>query len=429
LDADTFKPLLNGKDLAKALNTKPGPWMKDALDIVMAWQLRNASTTDPAEAIEAVKHARQSDSELPSRLASHFLQLTIPPLFAQNKPASAYEAAAQPAPWTDAANAYVLDLLEWSIGALRGKAVETNWHLLVPPVLKMIDGADVPCKARGCHMLNLLLESLAHESTSSNSSSPSFLDRTGYTHVFTSSLCPLFTYLPSLTPESDSATLLAAAHEPLTTLALAQREPADRTAALDTLLRTGVLDPLAYLPTPWTYPHLSATLVQNMSMLIGHLGWATVKHVPRVLPVLRAIVSEPFALAHEQLTVAALHAMRAVLRTTWMRVPANRAGFVMGLCVLWGRCVDGARETIGREEEGVVERVKGEVQETVAMLDALLCASVDGCEWAAEKALVVEAGQGFAGLFDTCDGDITRGTMKVEAKEEEEGEGKKQTDP
>ena len=148
MDADTFKPLLNGKDLAKALNTKPGPWMKDALDIVMAWQLRNPSATDPAEAIEAVKHARQSDSELPSRLASHFLQLTIPPLFAQNKPASTYEAATQPAPWTDATNAYVLDLLEWSIGALRGKAVETNWHLLVPPVLKMIDDAAALAKAQ-----------------------------------------------------------------------------------------------------------------------------------------------------------------------------------------------------------------------------------------------------------------------------------------
>ena len=420
MDADTFKPLLNGKDLAKALNTKPGPWMKDALDIVMAWQLRNPSATDPAEAIEAVKHARQSDSELPSRLASHFLQLTIPPLFAQNKPASTYEAATQPAPWTDATNAYVLDLLEWSIGALRGKAVETNWHLLVPPVLKMIDDADVPCKARACHMLNLLLESLVHESTppksSSKSSSPSFLDRTGYTHVFTSSLYPLFTYLPSLTPESPSATLLAAAHAPLTTLALAQHTLPARTAALDTLLRTGVLDPLAYLPTPWTYPHLSAALVDATSPLLDHLGIESVKHVPRVLPLLTSVLSEPFALAHERLAVAALQAVRAVLRNAWPRVPAHRAAVMMGLCVLWGRCVDGAREAAatmaavggkgGQEEgkDGVVERVKGEVQETVAMLDAVLCAGDVGEEWAAEKAQVEVAGPGFADLFDACRG-------------------------
>ena len=75
--------------------------MKDALDVVMAWQLRNPNVTDPTAAIEAVKvsRAEKTDSELSFRLASHFLQLTIPPLFPQNKPTSnALEASRQPAP-------------------------------------------------------------------------------------------------------------------------------------------------------------------------------------------------------------------------------------------------------------------------------------------------------------------------------------------
>ncbi|KAL6710275.1 CCA tRNA nucleotidyltransferase, mitochondrial [Coniothyrium glycines] len=63
LDADTFKPLLKGTDLAKALSTKPGPWMKDALDVVMAWQLRNPGETDPGQAIEAVKASRSEKNE------------------------------------------------------------------------------------------------------------------------------------------------------------------------------------------------------------------------------------------------------------------------------------------------------------------------------------------------------------------------------
>ncbi|KAJ4352652.1 CCA tRNA nucleotidyltransferase, mitochondrial, partial [Ascochyta clinopodiicola] len=149
LDADTFKPLLKGTDLAKALSTKPGPWMKDALDVVMAWQLRNPSATDPAEAIEAVKKARESDSELPHRLASHLLKLTIPPFFPQTKPTSAFELSSKPAPWKDPHNDYVLDLLGWSIRALDRKAIEQNWHLLVPPILKMIDDSEAKDKARG----------------------------------------------------------------------------------------------------------------------------------------------------------------------------------------------------------------------------------------------------------------------------------------
>ncbi|KIV99592.1 hypothetical protein, variant [Verruconis gallopava] len=55
LDAHLFKPLVDGTALAKALNAKPGPWMKAALDVVMAWQLRNPDITDPAAAIEEVK--------------------------------------------------------------------------------------------------------------------------------------------------------------------------------------------------------------------------------------------------------------------------------------------------------------------------------------------------------------------------------------
>lgn len=55
LEAHTFKPLITGTELARAIATKPGPWMKDALDVVMAWQLRNPTATDPADAIEAVR--------------------------------------------------------------------------------------------------------------------------------------------------------------------------------------------------------------------------------------------------------------------------------------------------------------------------------------------------------------------------------------
>ncbi|KAL1587396.1 hypothetical protein WHR41_03917 [Cladosporium halotolerans] len=60
LEAYSLKPLLDGKTLAKALSTPPGPWMKDALDVVMAWQLRHPDVKDPTEAIEEVKKHGQT---------------------------------------------------------------------------------------------------------------------------------------------------------------------------------------------------------------------------------------------------------------------------------------------------------------------------------------------------------------------------------
>ena len=54
LDVDQLKPIVNGNDLAEALGTKNGPWMKKALDIAMEWQLRNPEETDAAGGIAEV---------------------------------------------------------------------------------------------------------------------------------------------------------------------------------------------------------------------------------------------------------------------------------------------------------------------------------------------------------------------------------------
>lgn len=57
-EACTFKTVIDGKQLAKAIGTKPGPWLLDALDVVMAWQLRNPGSTDSEQVIEEVKNHR-----------------------------------------------------------------------------------------------------------------------------------------------------------------------------------------------------------------------------------------------------------------------------------------------------------------------------------------------------------------------------------
>lgn len=55
LDAPSIKKIIDGKTLSKALGVRPGPWMTAALDVCVAWQLRNPGITDTAEAIEEVR--------------------------------------------------------------------------------------------------------------------------------------------------------------------------------------------------------------------------------------------------------------------------------------------------------------------------------------------------------------------------------------
>ncbi|KAL1911318.1 CCA tRNA nucleotidyltransferase, mitochondrial [Sporothrix stenoceras] len=57
-DAPHIKRLLDGKQVAAALGIRPGPWMTTAMDICMAWQLRNPEETDPAGALEEVRQRK-----------------------------------------------------------------------------------------------------------------------------------------------------------------------------------------------------------------------------------------------------------------------------------------------------------------------------------------------------------------------------------
>ncbi|KAH0599706.1 hypothetical protein MHUMG1_02496 [Metarhizium humberi] len=57
-DAPGMKRLLDGRSLALALGVKPGKWTGQALDLCLAWQLRNPHETDPKGAIEEIQRQR-----------------------------------------------------------------------------------------------------------------------------------------------------------------------------------------------------------------------------------------------------------------------------------------------------------------------------------------------------------------------------------
>lgn len=65
MDAPSLKRLLDGRQLAKALGIRPGIWTGKALDVCVAWQLRNPEEKDPAGAIEELRQ-RSRELEIPS---------------------------------------------------------------------------------------------------------------------------------------------------------------------------------------------------------------------------------------------------------------------------------------------------------------------------------------------------------------------------
>jgi tRNA nucleotidyltransferase (CCA-adding enzyme) len=418
-------PLINGKALQKVLQTSPGAWMKPALNIIMAWQLRNPGITDPAEAIEAVrasdlvaniqgthegpkeKHGRHGKygkhqlegnaestgtrsqkkkdlekGELTSALIHHFLHETLRPIFVQtskhrevteagrrkigtlpnrrfmDEPLLDDEAAK---PWKYH-HSWALDLLTWITKALSvdAKIAEREWGSLIPPILNVLDDTDVKIRARGCTMLQNLLVA-----------TPSaLLNRTGLAPLFRDSLFASLTYLPTLTPESESVLILNSAYPALLQLVDTWHppspsgshipQPPERVKALDQVMRKGILFTHAHASE---YVHITETLLTHLPDILGRMGIDSVKYLKDLLPMLSGTLSDPFITAYPPLLAQAALALQAVILNAWPRIGLWRAEVLRGLAVCWLRIQEEAQTP---ELEDITRNLRDTVQILVA---------------------------------------------------------------
>jgi tRNA nucleotidyltransferase/poly(A) polymerase len=370
LDAHTFKPIIDGTTLARALDTRPGPWMKGALDIVMAWQLRNPSITAPAAAIEEVKASeiinkpppdkkkkveqnghiakKQKKGELTSTLVSYFLRETLKPLFsAKANPeitAAGRRRIRQHAkndeldfedemtkPWKSGHNRWAIELLLWCCNSVDEKVLEREWGYIIPPLLTVLDDTNTKIRAKGCNMLVALLSNC----------SPALLKRTGLEPLFEESLYASVTYLPSLTPEEESVILLDAALPALLALTSVSHPPAEddthdasRQKSLDTILRKAILQPYSHAGE---HVRISQTLLSHLPSILQTMGIDSIKYLKDLLPLLSNILSDPFGPAHPPLLLEAARATESVILNAWPRISNWRGEVLKGVTVCWIR--------------------------------------------------------------------------------------------
>ncbi|KAF2482960.1 hypothetical protein BDY17DRAFT_138728 [Neohortaea acidophila] len=420
LDAYTFKPLLDGKTLAKAINTPPGPWMKDALDVVMTYQLRNPDTANTDDAIAEVQLQRQHQNgagddsgttgkrgELTSSLIHHFLKLTIRPLFIKAKLSAVTDAGRKNTttvlpqkvtvksmddsinrPWKSGKDAYALDLLRWCVNALDGATVEQVWPLVVPPLLTLVDDREAKYKILGAELIGRLLEITP----------PSLIAKTGLGEVFEDALLPSLAYLPTITPEEESIPLLNATYPALLALinlrypnstpsqtAAPPTPSPDRTKHLDTVLRKGII----YGYTVCSQrPHIVSTLFTHLTPFLTEMGIDSVKHLKYLLPILTETLSYPLGDARVETLLSATRALQAVILNAWPRMVVHRGEVLKGLAFCWINI---------KESEGEgVEELRRELKEAVGMLRAAVGEEVD---FEHDARTLLEAEPGLEGLL------------------------------
>jgi hypothetical protein len=414
LDAYAFKPLMDGKALAKALKTPPGPWMKEALDVVMAYQLKYPDKANVEDAIAEVQASRQQSGnangsvnggELSSSLVRHFLTLTIRPLFAKARPTTVTDAGRKNTatvlpkkmamqsmdesinkPWKNEREPYALDLLRWCVNALDESIVEEVWPQILPPILTLVDDWEAKYKTIGVKYVHELLKVTP----------PALLTKTGLGEVFEDALMPCLTFLPDITPEQESIPLLDAVYPTLLILAAVrypQFPPAvskysssdlarRRVKFLDTIIRKGVIYGYTYCSN---YPRVTSALFKHLIPILNALGIESVKHLQYLLPILTETLSHPLAEAQVETLVSATRALQAVVLNGWPRMVEYRGEVLKGLTFAW--------VNVHALEDAEVETLRKEMKEAVKMLRYAVAEKVDfdvDCKKLTEADLQVE---------------------------------------
>jgi tRNA nucleotidyltransferase (CCA-adding enzyme) len=411
LNAYDFKPLIDGTSLAKALETRPGPWMKEALDVVMKWQLRNPDKGDVPAVISEVqawkqvnpastdkKHPqeppstnvsatkKQKQGELTSALISHFLRLTLRSIFSQTKhpdltstgrrninsdiarKAQAYHFDTDQPGWSGK-QSWALDLLTWVCCNLDPILVEKEWGVLVPPILTILDFPDVQTKATGCKLLKHVLDQTP----------PALLARTGLAPVFEEALYVCTTYLPSFTSPSDSVTIISTAIPALLSLANARYPNAspERTKFLLTIFRKAFLAPMDHSSE---HVVIAEELYIQLPSILRTLGIDSVVHLKDLVPMIARTLDEPLGLAYPPLLLAATKALNILVSEARARIWYWRIDVLKGLCGLWIRLHPLADSDKKETETPEVDKIKEQGRAVIDTLDD----AINDDEWTEE---------------------------------------------
>lgn len=165
------------------------------------------------------------------------------------------------------------------------------------------------------------------------------LQTTGIGRVFANVTFPLLLYLPSITPEEESITILISAYDVLIKLAQSTGDTnsIERRRLFDKILRDGVFAGYFHASQ---HTRIVQTLLQKVTAVINSLGIHTIKHLtvsnhllPKnasgffltrlrqpLLSMVSLVMTDPFAVSHPLTLIAATQTMSAIITNSWPRI-------------------------------------------------------------------------------------------------------------
>ena len=384
------------------------------------------SSTSSRQLLEQAEGILAKSEDDPAKLPDILLELLniiIRPLFsashpqltpAGRKPAYATQPTLphavpvslhQEKPWHNSLTIPVLKVVLKSYLSLPSdrikEVLQSQFPLLVPPVLNIIDDMSTSWKADGYVLLDLLCEAVI-------AADSDILKRTGLTDVFFDAIKPSFMLLPTLTPEDESLLVLERLYPASLALVNArfnvsistkgnvsvkgqtstESEDDKKQKYLKLLLRHGLLASLSHLGagTSTSFIPLTTKLVEQLSPLVKTMGLTAVTDLHNILPMLRNLLSDPFGSASPELLLATLASMKTFIQVCEPRITSRWwPECLRGLVACWCNIID--EEEDAKNKEALAE-VKSALIETTELLGTV----VKNEEWAyAKKRLLAEA--------------------------------------
>ncbi|EXJ75315.1 uncharacterized protein A1O5_02011 [Cladophialophora psammophila CBS 110553] len=320
---------------------------------------------------------------------------------------------------------YVLKSYPLLPASRRKSTLESHFHLLVPPILNMIDDASPQYKSEGCLLLHLLCTTLI-------SVQGDILRRTGLAEVFVDALKTNFLLLPTLTPEEDSLLVLTELYPAYLALLdarfiklqVAVAEGVDiatgkkvdagatwsmgedfmaKEALLTKLYRHGIIASLSHLSSSTDSfsntisAQITTFLLEQIPPVFQRMGIHAAKHLQTLLPMMRMGLMDPFVLAAPEMALAMLDVLDVVVETCKPRVKDKWWTEILRGCVAcWCNCLD---EGQGTTSETVATPLQEQMKRVKALVKTL--GDVLGKEeWEGVKRQLLEEERDLNGLFE-----------------------------
>ncbi|RGP66415.1 hypothetical protein FLONG3_8852 [Fusarium longipes] len=360
--ASSARPLALDKDILiklTAVTNPQDPW----------------ATPIAASAASRVLAEQVSDQRLPEFIANDILQKTLKPLF--TKPSSRITASGRPsqyatvddrsqafsevhpwksqAPWAEAT-------IQWAINASTASLIKSHWPLFMPVLLALVEDESIEVKARGLRSLIVFVEKCPVQ----------LLQSTGIGRVFADVAFPFLLYLPSVTPEDQSVTILGPAYDVLIKLAECAGSPdnSERRRFLDRILRDGVFAGHHHASQ---HTRIVQILIQKAATVVNCLGIYSIKHLSPLLSMSSSVMTDPFAVAYPPTLLATTQLIGAIIINAWPRVrePEHMENIIRILSLCWLNVLEELEHTVSKDQEEGLQALHQELASKAKALKAL----------------------------------------------------------